>query len=148
MSIVSISFSKIEAEKSKPTQGKVNVVNNVGIKKLEKASLQMGNTKQDSLKFSFEFSSKTEPSIGSILIEGDVIFVAEKQVVEDAVKAWDDKKPIDQELLTPVLNGILKRCNVEALVLSQTMNLPSPIKLPTVSAKEAKETTSQTTSSE
>ncbi|MFW5852774.1 MAG: hypothetical protein ACOCUR_01980 [Nanoarchaeota archaeon] len=148
MSIVSISFSKIEAEKSKPTQGKVNVANNVGIKKLEKASLQMGNTKQDSLKFSFEFSSKTEPSIGSILIEGDVIFVAEKQVVEDAVKAWDDKKPIDQELLTPVLNGILKRCNVEALVLSQTMNLPSPIKLPTVSAKEAKETTSQTTSSE
>ena len=141
MSIVSLTFSKIQAEKSKSIQGKVNVVNNVAIKNVEKANFVIGSSKQESLKFSFEFTSKTEPSVGSILIEGDVLFLVKSEDVEDVLKSWEEKKPIPKEIITPVINGVLKKCNVEALILSQTMNLPSPIKLPSVSANEANEKT-------
>ena len=139
MSIVSLTYSKINAEKSKNVQGKVNVSNNVAIKDVQKASFVMGSAKQDSLKFSFEFSSKTEPSVGSILIEGDLIYLADGKTVEEALELWKDKKPLPKEIITAVINGILKKCNIEALILSQTMNLPAPIKLPSVNAAEASE---------
>ena len=137
MSIVSLTFSKINAEKSKAIQGKVNVVNNIAIKNVDKANFIIGKVQQDSLRFSFEFTSKTEPSIGSIVIEGDVIYMAEPDSVEKVMSDWKEKKPISKEIITPVINGILKKCNIEALILSQTMNLPAPIKLPSVSAAEA-----------
>ncbi len=136
-----MTFSKINAEKSKPIQGKVNVVNNVGIKDVKKANFVVGDVKQDCLRFTFEFASKTEPSIGNITIDGDVLYLAKKDVVDETIENWDAKKPIRKEILTPVINGILKRCNIEALGLSQTMNLPAPLKLPSVSAKEASEST-------
>jgi hypothetical protein len=139
MSIVSISFSKIQAEKFKPIQGKVNVANNVAIKNIQKADFIVGDVKQDCLKFTYEFTSKTEPAIGEILFTGDVIFLSKKETVEDVVKTWEAKKPVDKEILTPVINAVLKKCNIEALVLSQTMNLPAPLKLPSVSSKEASE---------
>lgn len=141
MSIVSISFSKISAEKHKPIQGKVNVANNVAIKKIEKADFVIGDTKQDCLKFSFEFTSKTEPEIGEILFTGDVIFLAKKETVTETIETWEAKKPLQAEIITPVINAVLKKCNIEALVLSQTINLPAPLKLPSVSAKEASEKT-------
>ena len=137
MSIVSLTYSKINAEKTKPIQGKVNVVNNVAIKNVEKVNFIVGSVKQDSLKFSFEFTSKTEPEIGSILIEGDVIFLVESGDAEKVVSDWKEKKPVNKDIVAPVINGILRKCNVEALIMSQTMNLPAPIKLPSVSAAEA-----------
>ena len=136
MSIVSIAFSKINAEKNKPIKGKVNVANNVAIKNVEKANLSMAGSQQSSLKFTFEFSSKTEPEIGSILIEGDLIFMLDASAVDETISDWKDNKPMKKEIITPVLNGILKKCNIEALILSQTLNLPSPVKLPTVSADD------------
>ncbi len=140
MSIVSLTYSKINAEKTKNIQGKVNVSNNVAIKDVQKASFVMGTAKQESLKFSFEFSSKTEPSVGSILIQGDLIYLANSAVVDESLELWKEKKPLPKDIITTVINGILKKCNVEALIISQTMNLPSPIKLPSVSSAEASET--------
>ncbi len=137
MSIVSITFSKLNAEKKKAVRGKVNVANNVAIKSVEKTSLAMAGSKQSSLKFTFEFTSKTEPEIGSILIEGDLVYMVDATQADEAVAAWKDSKPMRKEVITPVLNGILKKCNIEALILSQTMNLPSPVKLPTVSPDDA-----------
>ena len=46
-----------------------------------------------------------------------------------------DKK-IPKEVMTPVLNNILAKSNVEALVLSRELNLPPPIPLPKVEVKE------------
>ncbi|MFP4117617.1 MAG: hypothetical protein ACLFTR_01710 [Candidatus Woesearchaeota archaeon] len=137
MSIVSIAFSKINAEKKKAVRGKVNVANNVAIKNVEKANISMGNTQQSPLKFSFEFTSKTEPEIGNILIEGDLVFMTEGSRADETINAWKESKPMQKDIITPVLNGILKKCNVEALIMSQTLNLPSPVKLPTVNPNDA-----------
>ncbi len=149
MSIVSITFSKISAEKSKPIKGKVNVANNVAIKDIKKANFKMANVEQNSLRFSFEFTSKTEPEIGNITLEGDVVYILEKEKMESVLKSWEEKKPVQKDVITPVINAILKKSNIEALMLSQTMNLPSPVKLPSVDPSKASEhTESKTEASE
>lgn len=136
MSVVSMNFSKISAEKFAPVHGKVTISNNVAITDVKKADFVIGSVKQDCLRLSFSFASKTEPKVGSIDFAGDVIFLATKEDVEESLKNWEAKKPIKKEILGVVINNILKKCNIEALILSQTMNLPAPIKLPTASVKE------------
>ena len=148
MSIVSIALSKINAEKMKAVRGKVNVANNVAIKNVEKANISMGSSQQSSLRFTFEFTSKTEPEIGNILIEGDLVFMTEGSKVDETVNAWKESKPMHKDIITPVLNGILKKCNIEALIISQTLNLPSPVKLPSVSPDAASKTASAGSKSE
>ncbi len=131
-----MSFSKIVAEKLAPAQGKVSVSNNVTITDVKKADFVVGTVKQDCLRFSFTFTSKAEPSVGNIELSGDVIYLTTEENVKEALKAWEDKKPIKKEILGVVINNVLKKCNIEALILSQTMNLPAPIRLPTASVKE------------
>jgi hypothetical protein len=137
MSVVSVNYSKISAEKLGPVQGKVTVSNNVSITDVKRADFVIGSVKQDCLRFSFAFVSKTEPKVGSIDITGEVIFLASKEDVDSSLKQWEEKKPLKKEILGEVINNILKKCNIEALILSQTMNLPSPIRLPTANVTEA-----------
>lgn len=137
MSVVSVNFTKITAERKKAAHGKVSVANNVMITSVKKAEISLGSSKQDCLKFGFEFASKAEPEIGLIQINGEVIFIADSESVKAAVEAWENKKPLKKELVSPVINAVLRKCNIEALILSQTMNLPAPIKLPVAKVTEA-----------
>ena len=68
MAIVGFDFTKITAERKGNVKGKVNIKNNVSIKKVEKASLSLGSAKQTGLRFYFEFTAVYEPNIGNITI--------------------------------------------------------------------------------
>ncbi|MFH0870751.1 MAG: hypothetical protein V1866_06885 [archaeon] len=135
MSVIGFSFTKMLVEKTNPVKGKVNISNNVGIKTVEETKLDI-NTTKTALKFGFEFTSTYEPNIGNILLEGEVIFLADKAKAEDALKNWKKSKKIDKEMMTQVLNNVLVKCNVKALMLSDFMNLPPPMPLPKVGAKD------------
>ena len=132
MAIVGLNFTKILIEKTQPVKGKVNINNNVGIKEVKKTNFSLGASNQNGLRFIFEFTSKYEPSLGSIFISGEVIFVGDEKDVESIFSEWEKSKTIPKPVLGNVLNTILNKCNVQALILSQTMNLPSPIPLPKV----------------
>ena len=53
---------------------------------------------------------------------------------DEIVKGWKKNKQVPKETMTEVLNTILARCNVSALMLSRDVNLPPPIPLPKVEA--------------
>jgi hypothetical protein len=42
--------------------------------------------------------------------------------------------------MSAILNTVLTKCNIEALILSQEVNLPSPIPLPKVKVDSAEDT--------
>lgn len=132
MAIVNITFNKISAERRAGVLGKINISNNVSVKDVSEADFNIGSTKQKGLKYSYEFSSKFEPKVGSIIIEGDVLVLEETKKVNEILKGWKKNKKIDKEILAPVINMILSKCNIKALILSQDVNLPSPIPLPRV----------------
>ena len=50
--------------------------------------------------------------------------------VKKAIDGWKKEKKVDKDIMTQVLNTALTRCNVQALILSQDLNLPPPIPLP------------------
>ncbi len=138
MGIVGFSFSRILAEKKKNVRGKIEISNNVGIKNVKEIPLKLGELKQSEqtgLSFSFEFSSKYEPGIGSIIIEGDVFYMGAKDEHAKIIKEWKKDKKIPQEVVNLVINTILTRCNIEAILLSREIVLPPPIKLPAVEEK-------------
>jgi hypothetical protein len=128
-------------EKNAPIKGKVSINNNVGIKSLEETKLNI-NSDRKALKLDFEFISTYEPDIGKILLTGEVIYLTDKTKADEAVKNWKKNKKIEKEMMTKVLNNVLAKCNIQALFLSDKMNLPPPIPLPKVDEKGRSESAS------
>lgn len=136
MTIIGFSFRKINAERGQVALGgKVSIANNVSIKDVEEASIPVGTAKQKALKFGYEFITSYTPKIGNMVIEGEVIFLTAAEAVDKTIKSWKKDKKVDKEILTPVLNAILSKCSIKGLLLSQDLNLPSPMQMPRVQVK-------------
>lgn len=130
--IVGFGFTKLSAEKNEAPKGKIDINNNVSIKDVREDSLSLGKDQQNVIKFIFEFTSKYEPSIGTILFEGELLYLEESKKAKEILNSWKKDKKIPKELMEGLLNTILTKCNVQALILSQEVNLPPPIPLPKV----------------
>lgn len=135
MTVIGFNFRKITAEKGPNASGKIDIANNVALKDVEETSIPVGTKKQKALKFTYEFSTNYEPKAGAIKIEGEVLFLAPEETVEKTLKDWKKTKKLDSEMLTPILNTILARCSIKGLLMSQDLNLPSPMQLPRVTVK-------------
>lgn len=135
MTVVGLQFDKISVEKFLPAKGKISVNNNVAVKDVEKSELAFGTSKQQALRFTFEFKSMYEPKIADITILGNITYFDKPETVEELIKGWKKDKKIPKEVMGPVLNSILNKCSVEALLLSREINLPPPIVMPKVTVK-------------
>jgi hypothetical protein len=135
MTVIGFNFKKITAEKTELVVPKVQVANNVVIKKVQEVAIPMGKEKQSALSFIYEFTTKYEPNVGSVIIEGEVIYLASKELFDKTMKEWQKGKKIDKDLLTPILNTILAKCTIQCLIMSQDLNLPAPMQLPRVTVK-------------
>lgn len=136
MVIIGFSFTKMNVERKTPISGKISISNNVSIQKVEEHKLSLSSGKESSLKFIFEFSSNYKPEIGKIELLGEVIYMDDEKKVKDIIKSWNKDKKIPKEIMSDILNNVLVKCNIQALILSQYMNLPPPIPLPKVQAQE------------
>ncbi|MBR9699761.1 hypothetical protein GOV09_04865 [Candidatus Woesearchaeota archaeon] len=138
MAIVGFSFTKIEVEKKESAVGKVNISNNVVLKDVIEASLPVNTVKQKAIKFVFQFTSKYEPNVGKIVFGGEVLYLQETAKVKNIISDWKKSGQIEKNLMAQILNTVLAKCNVQALILSQEVNLPSPIPLPKVKMEAKK----------
>ena len=136
MTIVGFNFTKIHAEKDNSVQGKINIQNKVSIKDIDTADLALGKDKQNGVKFTFNYASKYEPKVGEILLEGDLMYLTDAKESKSIVDEWKKDKKISQKVMGLVLNTVLTRCNVQALIISKDVNLPPSVPLPKVQIKE------------
>ncbi len=139
MTIVGFNFTNIKAEKKANVSGKININNNVAIKNLEKIKLPLGSNAQDALKFTFNFLAKYEPNAGEIELTGELIYLDSEKRVGEIEKRWAKEKKIENTLMTELLNHVLSRANIEAILLSREINLPPCIPMPRVNAAVAEE---------
>jgi len=138
--IVGFSFTKLSAEKGAPSKGKIDINNNVSIKDVQEDSFSLGKDKQQNvLRFLFEFTSKYEPNVGSILFEGELLYMEEPKKIKEILGDWKNDKKLPKEMMAGLLNTVLTKCNVQALILSQQVNLPPPIPLPKVQMQQQAE---------
>lgn len=130
--IIGFGFTKLSAEKNDIVKGKLDVNNNVSIKDVKEDSFNFGKDKQSIIKFIFEFVSKYEPAIGTIQFEGEVLYLEEPKKIKEILSSWKKDKSVQKEIMEGMLNTILTKCNVQALIMSQEVNLPPPIPMPRV----------------
>ena len=84
------------------------------------------------LKFTFEFSCHYEPDLGKIEVEGQVLFVDEVAKVDEVNASWKKSKKIPVEIMEQIVNAALHKGNIQAIKVSEEVNLPSPLPLPKV----------------
>lgn len=135
MTVIAFNLNKINAERLLTKPSMTNVKNSVNIADVHKTKLAIGNSNQDVLRIMFTFTSNYEPNKGKIVLEGDVIHVDKVDKIESAFKSWQKDKKLPKDEARDVLNHILSKCNIAAILLSRELNLPSPIELPRISAK-------------
>ncbi|MBW6451292.1 MAG: hypothetical protein K0B02_00995 [DPANN group archaeon] len=74
-----------------------------------------------------------DSEIAGIKIRGRVIY---EKGTEDIIKTWTTDKKIDKKIIIPILNNILAKASVTALINATQINLPPPFQLPNVKTKE------------
>jgi hypothetical protein len=134
MAIIGFTFTKLHAEKTAPAAGKIGINNNVALTGVSDATLRMAETKKG-LKVGFAFETRYEPKIGGILLQGEVLLLEDAKVADAILAEWAKSKSLPKELMTPVLNQVLERSNIQALLLAREMGLPSPVPMPKVNVQ-------------
>ena len=136
MTILGFNFNQIKVSRKEGVKGRINIKNNVVITDIKEQDLSLGDKSQSALKFIFEFSSKYEPDSGEIILGGDLLFMESSNKTKEILDEWKKTKKVPKDIMAGILNTVLTKCNIEALILSQKVNLPPPIPLPSVKQAE------------
>lgn len=130
MGIIGFNFSKINIERKGDIKGRIDINNNISIKNVVRADFGLGKAKEKGLRINFEFSSDYKPDIASILIAGDILFLGEEKLNEEILKTWKKDKKIPKDVMKDLLNTVMVRCSIEAMILTKDLNLPPPVPIP------------------
>jgi len=126
---------KINVEKKKGIDGKVNINNDLVLKDVVERQIA-GKNKQSIADFLFSFTvqylTEEKTPLASILLEGEIVYVEEAVKIREILDGWKKNKTVQKELLREVMNTAMMKCNVEGIVLSKEMNLPPPVGLPQI----------------
>lgn len=137
MTIVKINLHKINAERNpKAKGGQISIKNNVSVKDVTEMPFAVEGKK--ALQFNFSFVCNYEPNLGKIDVEGQVVYVEDKVKIDEIKKSWDKNKNVDMAVMEQIVNASLHKGNVQAIKISDEVNLPSPFKMPQVRAPENK----------
>ncbi len=135
MTFVGFQFTKIAAEKLGPGQGKVSINRRCQPTKVEE--LTVGDHK--ALRYSFEYEASYEPKIASISLSGYIVEITGDDEVKEVIDHWNKAKILPPKVLERVLNAVLSKSQIQALMLSKELNIPPPMRLPRVSVRTKEE---------
>ena len=133
MTIVKINLHKISASRNLAAKGgQIKIDNNVSLKDVEDMDFAVEGKK--GLKFTFSFVCNYDPELGKIEVEGQVLYVEEEAKVNGIKESWDKEKKVPMEIMEKIINAALHKGNIQAIKVSEEINLPSPLPLPKVKA--------------
>ncbi len=134
MPIVGFNFSKISAERKEPIKSDTKISNTVDITRVEEEKNGSLASAGGLVAFSFEYAV-TYGSSARIQLEGSILFLGDSKDTKKTVEGWKKNKSLDPALSTIIFNAMLFKCNIKALDLEDSLNLPTHIRLPYVGAK-------------
>ena len=136
MAIVKINLHKLKAERNLSSKtGQVRINNNVSIKNVEDMDFSVEGKK--GLRFTFSFNCNYEPELGAIEVEGQVLFVEDNKKVDEIKTEWKNGKKLPRDVMEQIINAALHKGNIQAIKVSEDVNLPSPLPLPKVKHEDA-----------
>lgn len=133
MKLIGFNLDKIIAERESIKPEKININSNINILDIEKPKSNFLKIKDEILKINFEYNINYN-NYGKISFKGDLLITIESKIAKEILKKWKDKK-ISSEFKITIFNIIMRRCNIKALELEDTINLPLHIQLPYLQPK-------------
>ena len=128
MVTVGLNFTKIIAERAGSSQQNIHIQNTTSILSVKESTI--ADPKKALLKFEFEFTCTYTPDIGKILLTGELLEIYDKEIATKILTGWGNSRNVAPELMEHILNVILSRANIEALIISREVGLPSPFAMP------------------
>lgn len=130
MKIIGFSFKKISAEKKKEPDTNLEINTDVKIKDIKKTKAPLLES-DELISVDYEFKIEYNPTIGSILFEGNIILLTEdKTLTDEVLNEWEKNKKVPKKLQVPILNTIFQRCHLKALQLEEYVGLHPHIQPP------------------
>ena len=134
MTVIGIRFHSFDAKRE---EGKVSpqikVNSTPKITDVKETNMPMLDKK--TLSIGFDFVTEYTPSIGTITISGDVYYIADSN--ESVLKSWKSDKKLPDDIRVDVLNHLFRACLLKAANLADDLQLPPPLAIPRVRAKES-----------
>jgi len=134
MTTVGFNFTKIYAEKKRASEQNIRIENNVGIIGIKESNVV--DPKKSLLRFEFNFVCKYEPGLGLIELKGELVELYDKELAGKILLNWNAEKKVSKEIMAGILNNILHKSNVQAIILSRDLGLPTPIAMPKLEVKQ------------
>lgn len=132
MTIIGFHFNKLTAEKLGPAKGKISV--NRSCKPTDVKEVKIG-TGQNAIQYDFSFSVTYTPKVASIDFTGQITQLLKEDEAKQVLESWKKNKVLPPKTLERIMNAILNKCHVEALLMSKELNIPPPLNLPKVEVK-------------
>ena len=131
LTIIGFNFSKLLAQQKKPAKGNLKIGTNVKIDSLERSNLVFDNDR-GAVKVTFTYKVNYDPDIGTIELQGDIMFMQEKKVVDQLLKEWEEKKTVPKKVSSSLVNSIMQKCTIQAMIMTKDIGLPPPMPMPKV----------------
>jgi len=137
MPIIGFNYNKINVERKKDQlKGDVKIKNDLVLQSITSTEIDVSKKKQEVIKLSFEFTTEYQPNIGTITINGHLLFLESPENIKSILDLWKKERKLPQQFATGLINIILTKSNIKALELSQSVNLPPHIRLPVILPKQ------------
>lgn len=138
MAVLGLNITKMYIEKKGKIEKGAQVNTNINLLTVKESKIKSEPMDRIGAVVSFEAKVEYSPDIADIVISGDLVFSdKDEKVVTDAISRWEKEKKLPTDISIEVYNAILRRVNIEALILADRMRLPPPFKMPRFKKSEA-----------
>lgn len=133
MPVVGLKFDSFDAKRNKDGfTGEMKINSSPRIKSLKEIDLNTIGKKAIAL--GFEFSTQYSPDVAEIKVNGEIIYVNEKQKAE-MLKTWKKDKKLPDNVGIEVLNHLFRHCLLKVATIAEDLQLPPPLNFPVVKPK-------------
>ena len=139
MNILNVTFNSIKASKNAMPKGKIGVKSNTKLDSLTESKMGLDKTKT-ALKFGFTYKTEYTPSFAEIELKGEATALMDKKEADKVQEQWekDKTKGLDKKFAALLINTLMGKCALQAMVMAKELSLPSPIPLPRINLEETK----------
>ncbi|MBD3209003.1 hypothetical protein GF367_01110 [Candidatus Woesearchaeota archaeon] len=129
MTIIGFNFSKLLAEQRRAAKGTLKIGTNVKLDDVHQTDLSFDD-ERGAIKVAFTYIVTYDPDIGGVELKGDILFMQEKKVIGALVKDWGAKKSLPKKLSSALVNAIMQKCTLQAIIMTRDIGLPPPMPMP------------------
>lgn len=133
MPILGLNFDAVHAEKKKELTPPLKINTNVEIVGVSKEDSFFSNKDESVLRFNFEFSLVFDPKdVAELSLKGHIHFLGKTKDNDKVLSTWKKDKKFPPELARQLVNMILMKANIKALIVGQEVGLPPHIRMPLI----------------